>query len=93
MCILVSGRRLQGTAEATDEARRIDVSAADTAVGSRRWWSVRDIAADLGVSINTVYKWSARGTPDFPRTIRLRNGELRVRDDWYQAWLCDLELS
>lgn len=37
--------------------------------------------------------WSARGTPDFPRTIRLRNGELRVRDDWYQAWLCDLELS
>ena len=56
-----------------------------------RWWSIQDIAADLGVSINTAYKWSSRGQPDFPRTVRLRNGAVRVRDDWYEEWLNRLE--
>lgn len=56
-----------------------------------RWWSIQDIAADLGVSINTAYKWSSRGQPDFPRTVRLRNGAVRVRDDWYEEWLSRLE--
>ncbi len=56
-----------------------------------RWWSIQDIAADLGVSINTAYKWSSRGHPDFPRTVRLRNGAVRVRDDWYEEWLSRLE--
>ncbi len=26
-----------------------------------RWLSIREIAADLGVSSSTAYKWSARG--------------------------------
>jgi predicted DNA-binding transcriptional regulator AlpA len=56
-----------------------------------RWWSIPDIAEDLGVSINTAYKWSSRGQPDFPRTVRLRNGAVRVRDDWYEEWLSRLE--
>ncbi len=58
-----------------------------------RWLSIRDIADDLGISVHTVYKWSARGEPDFPQTIRLRNGDLRVRRDWYEAWLRNLEPS
>jgi len=58
-----------------------------------RWLSIRDIADDLGISMHTVYKWSARGEPDFPRTIRLRNGDLRIRRDWYEAWLTNLEAS
>ena len=58
-----------------------------------RWLSIRDIAEDLGISMHTAYKWSARGEPDFPRTIRLRNGDLRVRRDWYEAWLENLEAS
>lgn len=49
------------------------------------------IADDLGVSLSTVYKWSSRGQPDFPRAIRLRNGDLRVRRDWYETWLGRLE--
>ncbi|MDQ6615491.1 MAG: excisionase [Actinomycetota bacterium] len=49
--------------------------------------TIRDIASDLAVSSSTVYKWSARGQPWFPRAIRLRNGDLRVRRDWYEAWL------
>ena len=56
-----------------------------------RWWSIRDIAADLGISVSTAYKWSSRGQPDFPRSVRLRNGEIRVRDDWYEEWLSLLE--
>ena len=56
-----------------------------------RWLSIRQIAADLGVSSSTVYKWSARGVPWFPRTIRLHNGDIRVRRDWYDKWLDALE--
>lgn len=64
---------------------------AETAFGSRRWLSVKDIAEDLGVSLHTVYKWSARGQPDFPRAVRLANGGLRVRVDWYETWLATLD--
>jgi predicted DNA-binding transcriptional regulator AlpA len=56
-----------------------------------RWLSVKDIAADLSISIHTAYKWSSRGEPWFPRTIRLRNGDLRVRRDWYELWLARME--
>ena len=56
-----------------------------------RWLSIRQIASDLGVSSSTVYKWSARGAPWFPRSIRLRNGDIRVRRDWYETWLGELE--
>ncbi len=59
----------------------------DRMVRLARWLSVRDIAEDLGVSMSTLYKWSSRGEPDFPRAIRLGNGDLRVRRDWYEAWL------
>ena len=49
--------------------------------------TIRQIAADLAVSPSTVYKWSARGEPWFPRAIRLQNGDVRVRRDWYESWL------
>lgn len=56
-----------------------------------RWMSIRQLAEDLGVSQSTAYKWSARGAPWFPRSIRLHNGEVRIRKDWYEAWLEALE--
>lgn len=56
-----------------------------------RWLTIRDIAADLGISVSTAYKWSARGAPHFPRVIRLRNREVRVRRDWYEDWLAQFE--
>jgi predicted DNA-binding transcriptional regulator AlpA len=56
-----------------------------------RWLSIRQIADDLGISPHTGYKWSARGQPWFPRTIRLRNGDIRVRRDWYDVRLAQLE--
>jgi predicted DNA-binding transcriptional regulator AlpA len=66
-------------------------TAAAAVVDLPRWLSIRQIADDLGVSAHTAYKWSARGEPWFPRTIRLRNGDIRVRRDWYEAWLSKLE--
>jgi predicted DNA-binding transcriptional regulator AlpA len=56
-----------------------------------RWLSIRQIATDLGVSTSTTYKWSARGAPWFPHSIRLHNGDIRVRRDWYETWLSELE--
>jgi predicted DNA-binding transcriptional regulator AlpA len=56
-----------------------------------RWLSIRQIAGDLGVSSSTAYKWSARGVPWFPPSIRLHNGDIRVRRDWYEQWLAALE--
>lgn len=67
--------------------------ATNTAAAAKRWLTVNDIADDLRVSTSTVYKWSSRGQPFFPRSIRLRNGDLRVRQDWYEQWLTDLEVS
>ena len=33
----------------------------------------------------------SRGAPWFPRSIRLRNGDIHVRRDWYETWLGELE--
>jgi predicted DNA-binding transcriptional regulator AlpA len=60
---------------------------------SGRWMTIREIATDLAVSPSTVYKWSARGRPWFPRAIRLRNGDVRVRRDWYESWLGEHEVA
>jgi predicted DNA-binding transcriptional regulator AlpA len=62
-----------------------------TAEGLPRWLTIRQVADDLGISLHTAYKWSARGRPHFPRKIRLRNGDIRVRRDWYESWLAEME--
>jgi predicted DNA-binding transcriptional regulator AlpA len=79
------------TATMTDEDRFGAQVPQDGTISLPRWLSIRQIADDLGVSSSTAYKWSARGQPWFPRSIRLRNGDIRVRRDWYDAWLSDLD--
>lgn len=69
-----------------------DRTAGDEKVFEGRWLTIRQIAADLDVSVSTAYKWSARGAPWFPRSIRLKNGDIRVRKDWYETWLSRLEI-
>ncbi|MGH9303834.1 MAG: helix-turn-helix transcriptional regulator [Acidimicrobiales bacterium] len=56
-----------------------------------RWLCIRQIAEELAISPSTAYKWSARGLPWFPRSIRLRNGDIRVRHDGYDAWFVAME--
>lgn len=69
------------------------LGAAAAAPTTPRWLSVKDISEDLSISIHTAYKWSARGEPWFPRMIRLRNGEIRIRRDWYELWLERMETA
>ena len=52
-----------------------------------RWLSIRQIARDLGVSSSTAYKWSAGACRGSPAAIRLHNGDIRVRRDWYEQSL------
>ena len=55
--------------------------------GAAEWLTVADIARDLGKSCSTVYKWSARGYPHFPKKIVLPCGSIRVHRGDYEAWL------
>jgi len=48
-------------------------------------------AQDLPSLLATAYKWSARGAPWFPRSIRRQNSGIRVRSDWYETRLEELE--
>jgi predicted DNA-binding transcriptional regulator AlpA len=56
---------------------------------TRYWMTIRQIADELSISASTAYKWSARGGQWFPKAIRLRNGDVRIRRDWYEAWLAE----
>jgi predicted DNA-binding transcriptional regulator AlpA len=99
---LVDGRDKEAVMEPIqnqETGRSLVPTKSDIAAGGRgafpsllsRGLSIRQIAADLGVSTSTAYKWSSRGRPWFPRSIRLRNGDIRVRRDWYEEWLAELE--
>lgn len=56
------------------------------------WMSMEDFCRELGVASSTAYKWSAAGTRSgkFPRFRRLPNGSIRIRRDWFEAWLDQL---
>ena len=56
--------------------------------GSFCWLSVQQVCECLGVSTSTFYKW--RASRKGPRTKRLPNGELRVRQDWLNDFMDDL---
>lgn len=51
--------------------------------------SARDLASELGISRSTAYKWLATGRG--PKTLRLPNGDLRIRRTDFIEWLCKLE--
>jgi excisionase family DNA binding protein len=53
--------------------------------------TTEDVAERLGASIDTIYKWSRKGPPYFPRAIRLPNREIRVRLRHLEAWLSERE--
>lgn len=55
------------------------------------WLSVSDVAGELGISLSTWNKWRIRGVG--PRALRLPNGSLRIRRDWFDDWLRGLSSS
>ena len=56
-----------------------------------RMLTLDHIAADLHVSISTVYTWSSRRL--IPHLTKLPNGDVRIREDRYHEWLVSLEVA
>ncbi len=50
-----------------------------------QWLTVRDCLSELAVDRSTWEKWRQRGVA--PRAVRLPNGQLRIRRDWFDQWL------
>jgi hypothetical protein len=68
-----------------DVSRFITARAALRSRSTSRWLKVQDILADLEIHRRTWQRWRELGRT--PRCKRLPNGELRIRRDWYEAWL------
>lgn len=52
---------------------------------NKRLYSIEQLAEHFGASTSTLYKWIAKG--DFPRHVRLPNGQVRVLEDDLDVWL------
>jgi predicted DNA-binding transcriptional regulator AlpA len=53
------------------------------------WLNLDDLAAVLQVSKHTLYKWSRRGLPDFPKHRRLPNRQIRLSECDFESWMSD----
>lgn len=51
--------------------------------------SIADVCAELGVARSTYYDWRAKGRG--PRSLKLPNGEVRVRRHDLEQWLASCE--
>lgn len=87
-----TGARVVLTSDGRSSIRQHLVRSGGSSAPPRRWFGLEEIADDLGVSLSTVQKWSARRPPHFPRSIRLPNGRIRVKAEWYEEWLAALEV-
>ncbi|WP_157631692.1 helix-turn-helix transcriptional regulator [Catelliglobosispora koreensis] len=52
---------------------------------SRTYMTIEELCADLGISRSTYYDW--RTKKKSPPSIKLPNGELRIRRIDYELWL------
>ncbi|MFC5382159.1 helix-turn-helix transcriptional regulator [Aquipuribacter nitratireducens] len=53
--------------------------------------SVAEVCAELGVSRSTYYDWRAKGRG--PRSLKLPNGEIRIRRHDFEQWLASCDES
>lgn len=56
--------------------------------GGARFLTIAQVCEELGVARSTFYDWRAKGAA--PRSIRLPNGELRIRRTDLDTWLAAL---
>lgn len=75
-------------------ASAVSSTATSTLVGTGRghWMTFDEFCAEVRVSKDTAYKWSAAGprSGKFPKCRRLPNGSIRIRRDWFEAWIEEL---
>jgi len=55
----------------------------------RRHLTIAELCDELGVARSTFYDWRAKGAA--PRSMKLPNGELRIRRTDLDTWLTTLE--
>ncbi|WP_018506243.1 helix-turn-helix transcriptional regulator [Parafrankia discariae] len=48
-----------------------------------------DVTAEVRVPRSTFYRWRQMGLG--PRSVKLPNGDVRIRRSWLDAWLNGLE--
>ncbi|MFD9068930.1 helix-turn-helix transcriptional regulator [Streptomyces lasiicapitis] len=51
--------------------------------------TVKEVIADLRVAASTFYRWRQLGKG--PRSIKLPNGDVRIRRSEYERWLAERE--
>ena len=51
--------------------------------------TIAQLCNELGISRSTFYEWRAKGRA--PRSIKLPNGEIRIRRAEFERWLDSLE--
>ncbi|MGL5827375.1 MAG: helix-turn-helix transcriptional regulator, partial [Nocardioides sp.] len=73
----------------TPTSRQGETMSRRPAVSTTTHLTVLDLCAELGVARSTFYDWRARGAG--PRSIKLPNGEIRVRRADLDTWLTGLE--
>ena len=56
---------------------------------TQRHLTIAELCAELGVARSTFYDWRAKGAA--PRSMKLPNGELRIRRTDLDTWLTSLE--
>lgn len=60
-----------------------------TAESGARYLDVNDLAQQLGVAAQTIYRWRSEGI-DMPRGFRV-NGRVRWRQETVDAWVATQE--
>ena len=85
----IKRRRVLALIAAIGQLRTVPPMTIQTAPEPTHLLSMRDLSDRLDTPIDSLYKWSRRGFPDFPRSLRLPNGQIRVRvqdlNDWIEG--------
>jgi excisionase family DNA binding protein len=66
-------------------------SSSQKEVRQMAWLTVVEVCERLQISRNTWDKWRSDGRG--PRCKKLPNGQLRIRADWLDQWLEELEAA
>ena len=51
---------------------------------------IGDLAVILGESVHTLYKWSAIGSPVFPKRLHLRNERVATTCRLVKSWMAEV---
>jgi excisionase family DNA binding protein len=71
------------------EGRRQEGDPATVADDADEWLTLDQVAAELKISRESLYRWRRRGTG--PPSIRLPGGTVRIRRSALTAWLRALQ--